>query len=66
MVSHLAAFAGVDAIVEPRGHVTTYLTQQHHAIDLCKAKQTTIIAGRYRHVTYLSTGNILGVQILSL
>lgn len=30
----LAALAGVDAIVKPRGHVAAHLTQQHHAVDL--------------------------------
>ena len=31
---HLAALAGMHAIVEARSHVPTHLTQQHHAIQL--------------------------------
>lgn len=30
---HLAALAGVDAVVETGGHVPTDLTQQHQAAD---------------------------------
>lgn len=33
--SHLAAFTGVHAIMEPRCDVPAYLTQKHHTSSLC-------------------------------
>lgn len=32
--THLAALAGVYAVMETRGHITADLTQQHQAVDL--------------------------------
>lgn len=29
--------------MKPRGHVAAHLTQQHHAVDLCKAKRTAML-----------------------
>jgi hypothetical protein len=32
---HLAALAGMHAVMEARRHIATHLAEQHQAVDLC-------------------------------
>lgn len=57
---HLATLAGVHTVVEAGGHVPTHLTQQHHAIQLCRKRGE---AGRRGLLSGRRAGGVLGWKL---